>query len=84
MLDHIDGLRHLGLNDVQVREMETGIDANTGKPFSPELIADVYALQRERHSDPAWLRHLEAGSSWHKHQEILMNGILAHDKRRAA
>jgi len=82
MLDHIDGLRQQGLNDTQIQELETGLDARTGKPFSPEFIDDVRSLQQERHSDPDWLRKLEAGSAWHKRQEILMNGIISHDRRR--
>jgi hypothetical protein len=43
---HVETLREIGMPDALIREAMTGLDVNTGKPFTPEMVERARQAKR--------------------------------------
>jgi hypothetical protein len=76
---HIEHLREIfDAPDNMIREWETGINSETGRPFVEADFERARLAKSKLFSDPNWTERYEAGGKFEKLQVAAIHGILIH------
>jgi hypothetical protein len=75
---HVEALREAyGINDVQIREMMTGIDSRTGRPFTQAAREQAALVLGRNLSDPVFAERAATRGTPEAARVLLLNGIVA-------